>query len=212
MKQRKRKSTAAPPARPEEADTFNAKEALVLGSGHEPTIGQYVQDVAEVLNRAANLLDPKHNQTQTVQLQFVVRGPRASTAKKSPASRKEEEWDGSLLQAKEAIKNRHAKALGWYLRDAAGVLGNLGARLAPPADFRGWRLEFVRKGRGRRSEPGKHWDDAAIAQDLSLETLTTGKQEAAVAEVVAKRKTSRATIMRAKKTFSKSLKKSQKKR
>ena len=212
MKRRKTRTLPFPSGRPEEPAAFNAKDALGLGSGQELAIGQYVQDVAEVLNRVADLLDPKPNQNQTVQLQFVVRGRRGAPAKKTPASRKEDEWDGSLRQAEEAIKNRRAKALGGYLRDAAGGLGELGAVLAPPAEFKGWRLEFVRKGRGRRPDPGKHWEDADITQDLCIQTIIAGKQEAAIVEVAHDRKISRATVMRAKKTFSKPSKKSQKKR
>ena len=212
MKQRKTKTRAAPPPRGE-ADDFNAREALNQGRGHERAVGEYVRDLAEVLKLVARHLDPNDKHKEGLQLRFVDQDGRPVSAMKRHASPHEvEEWDGSLLQVQEAIENGNAKALAWYLHGAAEVLSKLGALLDPPEGHKDWRLELVRKGRGRRSDPSKFWRDSGIANDLMMRTISAGKQEAAIVEVEDDRKISRPTIMRAKKRFSNKPKKSQKKR
>jgi hypothetical protein len=198
MTQRRSKPLAAPPP-PEEASPFNAKDAFRQGEGHEPILGQYTRDLAEALTLIANLLDPKGRPKRGLRLKFVDQDDRSLSAKKKRASRAiDEDWEGNFLQLQEAIERRSAIAIGWYLRDGAEVLSLLGARLDPPAKHKGWQLAFVRKGRGRRSDPAKLREESAIAHDLMTRTWSTGKQEAAIAEVADKRKISRSKIFRAK--------------
>jgi len=212
MKQRKRKATAAPPPRGE-ADDFNAREALNQGSGHEPVLDEYVRDLAKVLKLVARHLDPNDKHKEGLQLRFVDQDGRPVSAKKRRASPDEdEEWDGSLLQVREAIENGSAKTLAWYFHGAAEFLSKLGALLDPPEGHKGWRLELVRKGRGRRSDPSKVRKDSTIRHDLMMRTIEAGKQEAAVVEVEDERKISRSTVFRAKYPPSTRSKKSQKKR
>jgi len=198
MKRRRSKPSAVPPP-PEEADPFNAKDAFRQGEGHEPVLGQYTRDLAETLTLIADLLDPKGRPKQGLRLKFVGQDDRPLSVKNKRASRaNDEDWEGSLRQLQEAIERRSAAALGWYLRDGAEVLSILGARLDPPAKYKGWQLAFVRKGRGRRSDPAKLREESAIAHDLMTRTWSTGKQEAAIAEVADKRKIIRSKIFRAK--------------
>jgi hypothetical protein len=212
MKQRKRKTTAAPTPRGE-ADDFNAREALNQGSGHEPLLGEYVRDLAEVLKVVTRHLDPDDKHTKGLQLRFVDQDHRTVSAKKRRANlHEDEEWEGNFLQVQAAIENGSSKALSWYFHGAAEVLSKLGALLDPPEGHKGWRLELVRKGRGRRSDPSKFWRDSGIAHDLMMRTISAGKQEAAVVEVEDDRMISRATVFRAKKRSSKESKKSRKKR
>ncbi len=212
MKQRATKTTAAPPPRGE-ADAFSAREALDQGSGHEPVLGEYVCDLADVLTLLARHLDPDDKRKKGLRLRFVDRNGRPVSAKKRLASpHEDEDWDGSRIQVQEAIENGSANALAWYLSEAAEVLRKLAALLDPPEEHKDWRLELVRKGRGRRSDPNKVWRDSRIDSDLTMKTIEAGKQEAAVVEVEDERKISRATVFRAKKNFSKRSKRSRKKR
>jgi len=212
MKQRKAKTRATPTPRGE-ADYFNAKEALNKGEGHEPLLGEYVCDLAEVLRLLGGHLDPDDKRKKGLRLRFVGQDGRPVSEKKMPARpHEEEEWVGSFLQVREAIANRTPEPLAWYLHEAAEVLSKFGALLDPPEGHKGWRLELVRRGRGRRSDPSKFRRDSGIATDLMMRTISAGKQEAAVVEVEAERKISRATVFRAKKKPSKKSKKSQKKR
>ena len=209
MTRRKTKSASVPPP-PEEADAFTAKEAM--GSGHEHPVGEYVGDLAEVLSVLASLLDPTDTQKRGLQLRFVEQGERRHvSAKKKPTSPEDDaEWEGSLLQVKEAIETGNAVAVGWYLGDAADFLNRLAAILTGQTGSEDRRLKFHRKGRGKPSDPSKAWTDAAIARELEDATRRSGKQEAAIAEVEAKRGISRATILRAKKKHSTSARKSHK--
>jgi hypothetical protein len=198
MTQRRSKPLAAPPP-PEEASPFNAKDAFRQGEGHEPILGQYTRDLAEALTLIANLLDPKGRPKRGPRIKFVDQDDRSLSAKKKRASQAiDEDWEGNLLQLQEAIERRSARAIGWYLRDSADVLRIVGARLNPPAKYKGWQLALVRKGRGRRTDPDKLRKESAIAHDLMTRTWSMGKQEAAVVEVEDARKISRATVFRAK--------------
>jgi len=197
MKRRKIKFPAVP-SPPEEAGAFNAKEAI--SSGHEAPVGQYVRDLAEVLNVLASLLDPTNEQNRGLRLQFVAQGhPTALKKRKLARAEADEDWDSSLLQVREAIENGNAVAVGWYFRDAAGLLNRLAGVLTGQQGSGGRRLKFHRKRPGKPFDPSKRWEDAAIVRELAEATLRYGKQEAAIAEVAQKRNISRAKIMRAKK-------------
>jgi len=208
MTRRKAKSAPAP-SFPEEADAFNAMEAM--GSGHELPLSQYVGDVGEVLTLLANLIVPRDKEEQGLKLQFVVRGHRPTNAKdKAPNSKQDAEWEGTLLQVKEAIETGKAVAVGWFLCDAADVLNRLSGILAGHTDSEDWRLKFHRKGPGKPSDPSKFWRDRAIVRELEFETLRLGKQEAAIAQITADRGISRSEILKLKKKFSTSSRKSPK--
>jgi hypothetical protein len=208
MNRRKSKPPVAPPP-PEEADPFNAKDAFRQGEGHEPVLGQYTRDLAEALTLIADLLDPSGRSKRRVRLEFVGQNRRPLAVKKKRAGlANDEDWEGSLPQLQEAIERRIATAIGWYLHDGAEVLRILAARLDPPAKYKGWQLAFVRKGRGRRTDPSKLRKESTIAHDVMTRTWSTGKQEAAVLEVEVARKISRSTVFRAKKSRSTSKKSS----
>jgi len=206
----RRKAKSAPAASfPEEADAFNAMEAM--SSGHEIPIGQYVGDVAEVLTLLANLMVPQDKQEEGLQLQFVVRGHRPTRAKDEAAKSTEDaEWEGSFLQVKEAIETGNTVAVGWFLCDAADVLNRLAAILAGQTDSEDWRLKFHRKGPGKPSDPSKIWRDRAIVRELERATDRVGKQEAAIAEIITNRGVSRSEILKLKKKFGTSSRKSRK--
>jgi hypothetical protein len=210
MNKRKTKSPRAP-SPPGEADYFNVKEALNQGSGHEPVVGEYARDLAEVLKLLAGHLDPHDKRKQGLQLRFVdPEGKPVCAKRKRTSPHEDEEWEGNFRQVQAAIAGANAKALAWYLLEAAEILSATGARLDPPEKHNDWQLAFVRKGRGRRSDPEKFLNDSGVARKLMMKTIEAGKQEAAIAELEDERKISRATIFRTKK--GPSTKKSQKKR
>lgn len=117
-----------------EVRPFHAKEAL--SQGNASGLGYYARDLAQALKLIGKL-------------RLVIRGRR-----KEPGDRKERtDWNGSLRELQEAIETGNIEAVSWYLLDAADVIARMAAALDPPPDSRGWRLEFVRKGQGRRSDP-----------------------------------------------------------
>lgn len=185
----------APGTGPEEADPFNAMDAL--RAGEALPLGYFVRDLAQAVGILADLLDPPNGATP--RLQFVPPGPRTAVEKRAPDPEIEAEWESTLAQLEEAIQLGSAAPVGCYLRDVRDVLGLLATALDPPASSRGWRLEFGRKGRGRRPDPKKFRRDSAIATEVLFATRATGKQEAEIAELQAKRGISRATFFRAKK-------------
>ena len=194
LMKRKNKSNA-PSSGPEEADPFNTMEALQ--AGEEQPLAYFVRDLTQAMDLLANLLDPPKGEAP--QLQFVSRTPRRSVTKNAANTKIEADWESNLRQLQEAIQLSSAPPVGWYLRDVGQVLGLVATALDPPRGARGWRLEFRRQGRGRRPDPQKFQKDSAIARDLLFATWAAGKQEAAIAEVQAKRKISRSKIYRAKK-------------
>ena len=186
---------------PEEADPFNAMEAL--RAGEELPLAYFVRDLTEAVVILAELFDPRTGAGR--QRQFVPRPPHARVPKKVSVTAIEE-WESTLPQVKDAIQLRSSAPIGWYLRDVGNVLGLLEIALDPPAGARGWRLKFVRKGRGRRPDPKRFRRDSAIATEVLFATLASGKQEAEIAEVQAKHGISRSTFFRAKKKNNKARK------
>ena len=69
------------------------------------------------------------------------------------SAQESDEWVGSCAQIEAAIAVGPAKPLGWYFRDLGDFLRCLAPALAAPEGATGWRLKFVREGRGRRSDP-----------------------------------------------------------
>jgi hypothetical protein len=164
-----------------EVRPFHAKEAL--SQGNASGLGYYARDLAQALKLIGKL-------------RLVIRGRR-----KEPGDRKERtDWNGSLRELQEAIETGNIEAVSWYLLDAADVIARMAAALDPPPDSRGWRLEFVRKGQGRRSDPirKKMMRDSAISLKLALATWRAGgHQKAGIADLKAEG-ISRATALRAK--------------
>jgi hypothetical protein len=193
-----RKSNRAPLVVDEGADVFDAFEAL--RNGKERPIGWHFEDASKILSRVADLLDPPNPTENGTCLQFPSSGNVDVQADKEVTSSAQEsdEWVGSCAQIEEAIAKGRAKPLGWYFRD----LGDLLSRLAPvfdaPQGATGWRLQFVRKGRGRRSNPVQEMlADSAFALKLRMKTRAAGKQEAAIKDLE-KHGVSRATAFRRK--------------
>jgi hypothetical protein len=194
MERRKAKSVRAT-SFPEEADPFNAKRALQEGDEHG--VGYFARDHAEALSLLADLFDPPQGTAR--KLEFVSHR-RQRPAPDDAASRDEDsEWEGTLDQVKAAIECGSLTLIGSYLRDAADVYRQVGDALDPPSGSRGWSLEFVRKGRGRRDDPNKVFRDLAITTELRFATRKArGKQDAAIEDLKGKG-LSRAKIFRAKK-------------
>ena len=186
---------------PEEADPFHATEALQ--AGEKLPLAHFVRDLAEAVVILAELFESRTGAGR--QLQFLPRPPHTRVPKKVTVTAIEE-WESTLPQLKDAIQLRSAAPIGWYLRDVGNVLGLLTVALDPPPGERGWRLEFRRQGRGRRPDPKKFQKNSAIVTELQFATWATGKQEAAIAEVQAKRGIRRPTIFRAKQKSNKARK------
>ncbi len=179
---------------PEEAGPFPAKEAL--RHGDERGVGYFARDHAEALSLLADLFDPPERTAR--QLEFVSRRRRRPKPNEAAGHDQDSEWEGTLVQVKAAIETGSLTLVGSYLRDAADVYRRVADALDPPSGSRGWCLEFVRKGRGRRDDPNKVFRDLAITTELRFATRKArGKQEAAIADLKAEG-ISRAKIFRAK--------------
>lgn len=142
MKQRK---TARPPFLPGEADVLEATQALLRGD--ERPVAEYLRDLSRALGLLSNPRDAK-----------AARRCRSATpeGRRIPVAAIPDEdakWEGNFLQIKEAIEQGKAETVGLYLRDAAEFLGRLAGLIDGQASSSDWRLEFRRKGRGRRSDP-----------------------------------------------------------
>ncbi len=110
----------------------------------------------------------------------------------------DEDWDGSLDQFEKVLSEGDDELIASYLRDASEIIFGLSRALRPVEGARSWKLEFKRAGRGR---PVDRWakarKDSRIRLALHFATVKFGKQEAAIAELEAKKGWSRATILRA---------------
>jgi hypothetical protein len=135
---------------PEEACASTATEGLQ--QGNEPRVGYYARDLGQVLNLLADQFAPLgKGKAEWQLLGHRPRKQRSPRTKQSSPVEVPEEWEGTLDQVFEAIANGKLTILGLYLREAAGVLSRLADSLDPSRNSKGWRLEFVRKGRGRRA-------------------------------------------------------------
>jgi hypothetical protein len=176
-----RKSNRAPLVVDEGADVFDALEAL--RNGTERPIGWYLEDASKIVSRVADLLDPQNSTESGTFLQFASSGNvHVQPAKEVTSSPQEsDEWVGSCAQIDEAIAARTVKPLGWYFRGLGDVLRCLAPAFAPPKGSRDLRLQFVRKGRGRLSNPVQQMlADSDFAFKLRMKTRAAGKQEAAI--------------------------------
>ena len=191
---------------PGEAGPFHAKEAL--RHGDERGVGYFARDHAEALSLLADLFDPPEGTAR--KLQFVSHLRQRPKAEGPTPHDEDPEWEGALVEVKDAINTESLALIGRYLRDAADVYRRVGDALDPPSGSRGWRLEFVRQRRGRPSDPNKMFRDSAIRVELLVATRKAGgKQDSAIADLKGKG-ISRATAFRAKKKVSNGVK-SQKK-
>ena len=176
-----RKSNRAPLVVDEGANVFDALEALRNGTVRP--IGWYLEDASKIVSRVADLLDPPNSTENGTCLQFPSSGNVDVQLDEGVTSSAQEsdEWVGSCAQIEAAIAGRRAKPLGWYLRDLGDLLSRLAPAFAAPEGATDWRLQFVRKGRGRRSDPVQQMlADSAFALKLRMETRAAGKQEAAI--------------------------------
>ena len=173
-------------------------EALEHHDSHQ--LGFCDFEAAENLEKIADLLDRQGRQPETPRLRFSPK-PQASGPNQGLDGEPEieVEWESTSAQLQAAIDAGVLEAIGSYLRDLAKLHRMRGKVLAPPPGFRGPRLEFVQRGRGRRPNSKNVWKDAAIYNALGMATLKLGKQEAAIEEL--KPTKSRATIFRAKRRF-----------
>ena len=185
---------------PDEASASTATEAL--RQGNERPVGHYTRALREALKRLAYQFAPFDE--GEAQWQFLGHRPRKQRSPGTKQSRPveaTEEWEGTLDQICEAIENGKARSIGLYLREAAGVLSHLAESLDPPQDSKGWRLEFVRKGRGRRRDDSvsSMFEESRRARELWEETRKAGgQQESAIAALKGKTGRSRSSLFRAK--------------
>ncbi len=191
MERRKAKSVPTSYV-PGEAGPSHARKDL--RHGNERGVGYFARDHAEALSLLADLLDPPDGTAR--QLQFV------SHRRQRPApddSRDEDsDWEGALVEVKDAINTGSLAPIGRYLRDAADVYRQVGDALDPRPGSRDWRLEFVRKGRGRRDDPDKALKPTFVRLALASAKREYPKQDSAIKHLQTKG-ISRTKIFRAKK-------------
>jgi hypothetical protein len=165
---------------PEDVDVFEARKALQTGKVQP--VANYLRDLAERLRRRANLAGTK----------VVSRKRRRIPVATGNADLQVEEPQGNqeLLES--------------FDRDAA-FLEHLAATLDGAPGSWGWRLQFVRRHRGRPTDRvARMFRDSRVARDLASATQhsgkggSPGKQESAITDLGENQSISRATIMRAK--------------
>jgi hypothetical protein len=184
------KPISSPPA-----NVFDAKQAL--RNGEEHPVGWYLEDAAENLSGISDCLDPPDGNQTARNLQF---GTEPSGVSGDPAKMPEDgEWIGSPAQVEAAIEARSPELLGCYLRHLGDVLSRLARALNAPEDLRDWQLKFVRKGRGKRSDPMEQMlRDSYTALMLWMATRKARKQEAAIADLKGRPGASRANLFKRK--------------
>jgi hypothetical protein len=184
--------TGSPPA-----DVSDAKQAL--RNGEEHPVGWYLEDAAEILSIISDCLNPPNSTRIVRKLQFGTEPSGVAGAHSMTSEDDLGEWVGSPAQIKAAIASGSPEPLGWYARELGDLLGSLASAFNPPEQSRGWRLKFVRKGRGKRSDPMEQmFRDSGSAAMLRMATRKAGKQEAAIAELKGRPGTSRANLFKRK--------------
>jgi hypothetical protein len=183
---------ASPPA-----NVLDAKQAL--RNGEEHPVGWYFEDAGEILRIISDCLDPPNSSQIARTLQFGT-GPSGAAGDSATMSQDDlGEWIGSPAQVQAVIASGSPEPLGWYVRELGDFLGRLASAFNPPKQSRGWRLKFVRKGRGTRSDPMEQmFRDSHFADMLRMATRKAGKQESAIAELKGRPGTSRANLFKRK--------------
>jgi len=185
----------------EGADIHEAKDALQ--NGDVGPNGWYLEDAAEILTRISTFLELQTGSGEKKALEFVLptHPPARAAHEVAIPALEPEEWVGSPAQVQDAINAGSARPLGWYLHDLGEFLRSLAVAFNPPTDSKDWQLEFVRRGRGRRSQRitiEKQLEELVLLRDLRKKTEQAGKQDSAIADLMQKRGISRATIFRKK--------------
>jgi hypothetical protein len=180
----------------EGANIFDAKQAL--RNGEEHPVGCYLEDAAEIVTITSDCLHPPNSNQIARRLRFGT-GPGGVVGNSAKMPQDDlGEWIGSLAQVKAAIAAGSPEPLGYYLRELGEFLSRLATAFNPPEHSKDWRLEFVRKGRGRRSDPIEQMLQDSDS-DLMLRMVTRdGKQEAAIADLKGRPGASRANLFRRK--------------
>jgi|tagenome__1003787_1003787.scaffolds.fasta_scaffold20906288_2 hypothetical protein len=186
----------------EGADVFDANEALREGNARP--IGWYLADAAASLPTIADLLDTKEPNDDPHLIFALSAIPVPTDHNEDCPVQDEIEWVGSREQIQEAIINRHARLLGWYLRGLGEFLKPLAHAFDPPTDWRDLQVEFVRKGRGRRSAAasfeGLLRDMALVSEVRQASMRPKENKKSAIFNVGKKRRVSRAAYFRKQRT------------
>jgi hypothetical protein len=168
-------------------DPFDAKDCL--RRGESAPLARYLrEDVARVLQDLADRL---------VSMQVAMRRrkqkpPLSPASDAAPDQGPVLDWECETSMVLEAVRSGDLLAAVSFLRELAPLLAHLGKVLDPKADSE-WRLDFVRRNRGKPSlHPiEKMLMEAAIRAKVRR---AGGKKEAAVQDIMTQTGKSRATV------------------
>ena len=161
-------------------------------------IASFLDDHAQVLNRLGAAFHADRAQWH-LQFKRCGRGrpPKGEAEPAAPEAGSCDQIAGQLRRCATDMKDARAQnsSDGAFLAEHSAFLRLLSLLLGPRG-HNGWRLDFVRRGGGRRTDPAKFWRALSLAGQLQLATNRAhGKQ---ALHELKERGVSRATAFRAK--------------
>src|SRR5271169_1792685 len=99
---------------PGEAGPFHAKQALQHGD--ERGVGNFARDHAEALSLLADRFDPPEGTAR--KLRLVSHRRKRPKADEATGGDEDSDWEGALVEVKDAINTGSLTSIGRYLRDA----------------------------------------------------------------------------------------------
>jgi len=169
-------------------DPFDVKEAIQ--DGKVAPIGSYLRhDVPMILKLIADRFEPRGDESPD-QSGKTDHDPTDDQSQSGP----NDDWDSNTLDVLQCIEDGKAAPVGWYLRDLADLLSDLGPVFDPEAASQDWKLIFKRRRRGPPRDILKEMYEARLVRFAVMRAR--GKKEAGVHELVEKGVMSRAKAFR----------------
>ena len=167
---------------------FDVKEAI--REGRAAPIGSYLRyHVPMILNLLADRFDPRGDKS-TDKPDKTDHDPANDQSQSGP----NDDWDSNTLDVLKCIEDGKVAPVGWFLRDLADCLGDLGRVFDPEAASEKWKLAFSHRRRGPPIKARRR--SFSVKMEIIKRTQKFGKQEAAIQDLVDEGRMSRATVYR----------------
>jgi hypothetical protein len=167
---------------------FDVKEAI--REGQMAPIGSYLRhDVPMILKLIADRFDHRGDESPYKSCK-TDHDPADDQSQSGP----NDDWDSNTLDVLQCIEDGKVAPVGWFLRDLADCLGDLGRVFDPEAASEKWKLAFSRRRRGPPIKARRK--SFSVKMEIIERTQKFGKQEAAIQDLVDEGRMSRATVFR----------------
>jgi len=169
----------------------------IADANAEP-LGRYLAaDLATILNLLADRFDPpeapggaQHSRHEPLSV------PDAGSGQIQTSDHETEEWVSDTADVEYCISAGFMVPVAWFLRDLSVLARQLGRAIGPNGDPEGMELRFVRRRRGKPTDPMEKMFRETRIQNAVLGAPADQKRESVIQEVMGRTGRSRSTIFK----------------